>query len=89
VDTTTEILIKDVGVKTCARLEEYLTDGMKGATPPNFRTNLSGKRASVKAKLDLKFLELNPSTPRPSTTSKSKRAHKVSRLHIPSVLTTI
>lgn len=89
VDTTTEILIKDVDVKTCARLDEYLTDGMKCATPPNFRTNLSGERASVKAKLDLEFLELNPSTPRPSTTSKSKRARKVSRLRIPSVLTAI
>jgi len=89
VDTTTEILIKDVNVKTCAQLSEYLTDGMKGVTPPNFRTNLSGERASVKAKLDLKFLELNPSTPHPSTTSKSKRARKVSQLCIPSVLTTI
>ena len=86
---TTEILIKDVNVKTCARLSEYLTNGMKGVTPPNFRTNLSGKRASVKAKLDLEFLESNPSTPRPSTASKSKQARKVSRLRIPSVLTTI
>jgi hypothetical protein len=88
VDTTTEILIKDVNVKTCARLDQYLTNGMKGATPPNFRTNLAGERASIKAKLDLEFLELNPSIPRPSTTSKSKRARKVSRLRFPSVLTT-
>jgi len=64
------------------------TDGMKGVTFGP-RTNLSGERVSIKAKLDLEFLEMSPSTPRPSTTSKSKRARKVSRLRIPSVLTTI
>lgn len=85
----TEILIKAVNVKTCARLDEYLTDNMKGATTPHFRTNLRGERESVKAKLDAKFLQSNPSTPSPSTTSKSKskRAHKVSGLYLPTTPT--
>lgn len=88
VDSTTEVLIKDVNVKTCARLNDYLTDSRIDATPTNFRTNLRGERASIKVKLDRQFLELNPSTPRPSTTSKSKRARKVPRLHTPPTLTT-
>lgn len=33
---TTEILLKAVNVKTCTRLEEYLTDGTKGAIPSHF-----------------------------------------------------
>ncbi|KAF8813692.1 hypothetical protein BYT27DRAFT_7180444 [Phlegmacium glaucopus] len=77
--TTTEILIKAVNVKTCARLDEYLTDGMKAAIPPHFRTDLHGERESVKAKLDHRFLQLNPSTLFPPTTPKrkSKQACKI------------
>jgi hypothetical protein len=79
VDTSTEILIKAIDVKICPRLEEYITTSMKAADTPHFRTNLSGERASVKAKVDRKFLEVNQSTPHASSTSKrkSKRARKV------------
>ena len=78
-EVTAEILIKGVNVKICPRLEEYIASSIKAADPPHFRTNLHGERASVKAKVDRKFLELNSSTPHPSSTSKlkSKRAHRV------------
>jgi hypothetical protein len=76
----TEILIEAVDVKTCARFDEYLTDGTKGAVLPHFRTGLHGERESVKAKLDCTFLQSNPSTPCSSTTPKrkAKQARKVS-----------
>jgi len=62
---------------------------LEGVAPPHFRTNLRGKRESVKAKLDHEFLQLNPSTPRSSTTSKrkSKQACKVSEPRIPTAPT--
>lgn len=79
VDTSAEILIKAVDVKTCARLDEYLMSGTKATNPPHFRNNLRGERASVKAKLDHEFLELNASTQRLSSTSrhKSKRSRNI------------
>ncbi|EDR00179.1 uncharacterized protein LACBIDRAFT_334423 [Laccaria bicolor S238N-H82] len=78
VDMTTEVLIKDVNVKTCHRLSDYLADSRINSTPKNFQTNLRAERVSIKVKLDRQFMELNPSTPHSSTPSQSKRPRKVS-----------
>ena len=50
----TEILIKAVNVKTCARFEEYLTEGTQGMSP-HFWMDLHGERESVKDKIDHRF----------------------------------
>ncbi|KIJ90695.1 hypothetical protein K443DRAFT_15013 [Laccaria amethystina LaAM-08-1] len=75
-----------------ARILAEPPSSMKPLPNPRFALQMRPiftDQSNVKAKLNRQFLELNPSTPRSSTTSKSKRACKAPQPRIPVALTTM